>query len=68
MRNIERCSRVWPPSVLLSHMKTIPPADGMGVMKRIAAPLVGGMISAPLRYLFLIPALYGAWLNRGKQS
>ncbi|MEK6663218.1 MAG: CusA/CzcA family heavy metal efflux RND transporter [Pseudomonadota bacterium] len=42
--------------------------DGADVMKRIAAPLVGGMISAPLISLFLIPALYGAWLNRGKRS
>ncbi|MBT9613850.1 MAG: efflux RND transporter permease subunit [Burkholderiales bacterium] len=42
--------------------------DGADVMKRIAAPLVGGMISAPLISLFLIPALYGGWLNRGKRG
>jgi len=42
--------------------------DGADVMKRIAAPLVGGMISAPLISLFLIPALYGAWLSRGKRA
>ena len=42
--------------------------DGADVMKRIAAPLVGGMISAPLISLFLIPALYGAWLSRGKRG
>ena len=41
--------------------------DGADVMKRIAAPLVGGMISAPLISLFLIPALYAAWLNRPKR-
>ncbi len=41
--------------------------DGADVMKRIAAPLVGGMISAPLISLFLIPALYAAWLNRAKR-
>jgi len=40
--------------------------DGADVMKRIAAPLVGGMISAPLISLFLIPALYAAWLQRRK--
>jgi Cu(I)/Ag(I) efflux system membrane protein CusA/SilA len=38
--------------------------DGADVMKRIAAPLVGGMISAPLISLFLIPALYARWLER----
>ena len=42
--------------------------DGADVMKRIAAPLVGGMISAPLISLFLIPALYGAWLNRAPRA
>ena len=42
--------------------------DGADVMKRIAAPLVGGMISAPLISLFLIPALYGRWLSRGNRS
>ena len=41
--------------------------DGADVMKRIAAPLVGGMISAPLISLFLIPALYAAWLNRSER-
>ena len=41
--------------------------DGADVMKRIAAPLVGGMISAPLISLFLIPAIYRAWLNRIKR-
>ena len=41
--------------------------DGADVMKRIAAPLVGGMISAPLISLFLIPALYAAWLKRSQR-
>ena len=42
--------------------------DGADVMKRIAAPLVGGMISAPLISLFLIPVLYGLWLERGRKD
>ena len=42
--------------------------DGADVMKRIAAPLVGGMISAPLISLLLIPALYAAWLKRGQRG
>jgi Cu(I)/Ag(I) efflux system membrane protein CusA/SilA len=37
-------------------------------MKRIAAPLVGGMLSAPLISLFLIPALYSAWLERRRAA
>ncbi|MDR2636825.1 MAG: efflux RND transporter permease subunit, partial [Zoogloeaceae bacterium] len=31
---------------------------GSEVMRRIAAPMIGGMISAPLLSLFVIPALY----------
>jgi copper/silver efflux system protein len=38
--------------------------DGADTMKRIAAPLVGGMLSAPLISLFLLPVLYMAWLER----
>ncbi|HUW29645.1 MAG TPA: CusA/CzcA family heavy metal efflux RND transporter [Sulfuriferula sp.] len=32
--------------------------DGADMMKRIAAPLVGGMLSTPLISLFLLPVLY----------
>jgi Cu(I)/Ag(I) efflux system membrane protein CusA/SilA len=42
--------------------------DGADLMKRIAAPLVGGMLSAPLISLFLIPALYSAWLERRRAA
>jgi Cu(I)/Ag(I) efflux system membrane protein CusA/SilA len=38
---------------------------GSEVMKRIAAPMVGGMITAPLVSLFLIPVLYLLWKSRG---
>jgi len=38
---------------------------GSEVMKRIAAPMVGGMITAPLVSLFLIPVLYLLWKARG---
>jgi Cu(I)/Ag(I) efflux system membrane protein CusA/SilA len=31
---------------------------GSEVMRRIAAPMVGGMITAPLLSLFVIPAAY----------
>ena len=41
--------------------------DGADTMKRIAAPLVGGMLSAPLISLFLLPVLYMVWLERVKR-
>jgi len=34
---------------------------GSDVMKRIAAPMIGGMITAPLLSLFVIPAIYLIW-------
>lgn len=37
---------------------------GADVMKRIAAPLVGGMVTAPLLSLFVIPVLYWLWQQR----
>jgi Cu(I)/Ag(I) efflux system membrane protein CusA/SilA len=33
-------------------------------MRRIAAPMVGGMITAPLLSLFVIPAIYLIWRRR----
>ena len=44
---------------------------GSEVMSRIAAPMIGGMITAPLLSLFIIPAAYKLmWLyrHRGKRS
>jgi len=37
---------------------------GSEVMGRIAAPMVGGMITAPLLSLFVIPAVYYLWQGR----
>ena len=37
---------------------------GSEVMRRIAAPMVGGMISAPLLSMFLIPVVYRLWRSR----
>jgi Cu(I)/Ag(I) efflux system membrane protein CusA/SilA len=39
---------------------------GSEVMRRVAAPMVGGMITAPLLSLFVIPAVYLLW--RGGQT
>jgi len=36
-------------------------------MKRIAAPLVGGMLTAPLLSLILLPVIYERW-QRGKRQ
>jgi Cu(I)/Ag(I) efflux system membrane protein CusA/SilA len=37
---------------------------GSEVMSRIAAPMIGGMITAPLLSLFVIPAIYLLWKGR----
>jgi len=37
---------------------------GSEVMRRIAAPMVGGMVTAPLLSLFVIPAIYLLWRQR----
>jgi Cu(I)/Ag(I) efflux system membrane protein CusA/SilA len=37
---------------------------GSEVMQRIAAPMVGGMITAPLLSLFVVPAIYLLWKQR----
>jgi Cu(I)/Ag(I) efflux system membrane protein CusA/SilA len=43
--------------------------DGIGldVMRRIAAPMVGGMITAPILSLFLMPVLF-EWRERGRRE
>ena len=37
---------------------------GADVMKRIAAPMVGGMVTATLLTLLVIPAIYLLWRQR----
>ena len=41
---------------------------GSEVMQRIAAPMVGGMITAPLLSLFVVPAVYLLWQRRHLQT
>ncbi|MCS3429970.1 Cu(I)/Ag(I) efflux system membrane protein CusA/SilA [Klebsiella sp. BIGb0407] len=42
---------------------------GSEVMSRIAAPMIGGMITAPLLSLFIIPAAYKLiWLHRNRKT
>jgi Cu(I)/Ag(I) efflux system membrane protein CusA/SilA len=38
---------------------------GSEVMKRIATPMVGGMVSATLLTLLVVPAIYGLWKEWG---
>jgi Cu(I)/Ag(I) efflux system membrane protein CusA/SilA len=44
---------------------------GSQVMKRIAAPMVGGMLTATILTLIVIPAIYAIWkgltLKRGRK-
>ena len=40
---------------------------GSEVMQRIAAPMIGGMITAPLLSLFVVPAVF-AWMRRSNIS
>jgi Cu(I)/Ag(I) efflux system membrane protein CusA/SilA len=53
-------------SVILAGLIPVMIGDGIGndVMKRIAAPLVGGMLTAPLLSLLLVPVLYHRWQRR----
>ncbi len=41
---------------------------GSEVMSRIAAPMIGGMITAPLLSLFVIPVMYFLWQKRKLQA
>ena len=50
-------------AVIIAGLLPIMLGAGIGseVMRRIAAPMVGGMITAPLLSLFVIPAIYLLW-------
>jgi Cu(I)/Ag(I) efflux system membrane protein CusA/SilA len=39
--------------------------SGADVMKRIATPMVGGMVTSTLLTLLVIPAIYMLWRSRG---
>jgi Cu(I)/Ag(I) efflux system membrane protein CusA/SilA len=53
-------------AVILAGLLPIMIGSGTGseVMQRIAAPMLGGMITAPLLSLFVIPVLYSYWKRR----
>ncbi|MCV2438665.1 efflux RND transporter permease subunit [Paucibacter sp. DJ2R-2] len=52
-------------AVILGGLLPLLWSDGVGVdvMRRIATPLVGGMLTAPLYVLLVVPAMY-AWVVR----
>ncbi|MGB0722159.1 MAG: efflux RND transporter permease subunit [Gammaproteobacteria bacterium] len=54
-------------AVIIAGLVPIMIGTGTGseVMQRIAAPMVGGMITAPLLSLFVVPAVYLLWKRRG---
>ncbi len=54
-------------AVIIAGLLPIMIGSGTGseVMKRIAAPMIGGMITAPLVSLFMIPVLY--LLGKGRK-
>ncbi len=53
-------------SVIVAGLLPVMFSDAVGtdVMKRIAAPLVGGMITAPLLSLIVVPVIYLGWQER----
>jgi Cu(I)/Ag(I) efflux system membrane protein CusA/SilA len=53
-------------SAIMAGLLPILWGDGTGasVMKRIAAPMVGGMLSSTLLTLIVIPAIYSLWRER----
>ncbi len=53
-------------AVIIAGLVPIMVGGGTGsdVMKRIAAPMIGGMITAPLLSLLVIPAIYLIWQRR----
>jgi Cu(I)/Ag(I) efflux system membrane protein CusA/SilA len=59
-RRAARAPKAMTVAVILAGLLPIMWGTGTGseVMQRIAAPMVGGMISAPLLSMFVIPAAY----------
>jgi Cu(I)/Ag(I) efflux system membrane protein CusA/SilA len=54
-------------AVVIAGLLPIMIGDGTGseVMRRIAAPMIGGMITAPLVSMLVIPVVYVLWKRRG---
>ena len=57
-------------AVIVAGLLPIFWGDGAGseIMRRIAAPMVGGMVTAPLLSLFVIPAAYRLLHGRSRNG
>ncbi len=44
------------------------PGTGADVMKRIAAPMIGGMVSSTVLTLLVIPVIYFIWRHAGLRT
>ena len=57
-------------SVILAGLIPIMFSNGAGadVMKRIAAPMVGGVITSTILELIIYPAIYRIWKGRGLEK
>jgi len=57
-------------AVVVAGLLPVMLSEGTGseVMQRIAAPVIGGMITAPLLSLFVMPAIYLIWKSRELES
>jgi len=55
-------------AVIIAGLMPVMLGSGTGseVMRRIAAPLVGGMVTAPLVSMLLLPAMYFLWYRKTK--
>jgi Cu(I)/Ag(I) efflux system membrane protein CusA/SilA len=53
-------------AVVIAALVPIMVGEGTGseIMRRIAAPMLGGMITAPLVSMLVIPVLYVLWKGR----
>ena len=54
-------------AVIIAGLMPIMLSQGTGseVMQRIAAPMIGGMVTAPLLSMFVLPVVYYLWKQRG---
>ncbi len=62
--------KIMTASVIIAGLLPIMWSNGTGsdVMKRIAAPMVGGVITSVLMELLVYPAIYFLWRKRGIRS
>jgi Cu(I)/Ag(I) efflux system membrane protein CusA/SilA len=57
-------------AVIMAGLLPIMLGSGTGseVTQRIAAPMVGGMVTAPMLSMFVIPVVYLLWRGRGLKA